>query len=276
LRYRLHLEAVKAMVDAVKQHWPEYLIEGAALGAFLFSACMFPVLLEHPASPIHQAIDDVVLRRALMGLAMGATAISIIYSPWGKRSGAHMNPSVTLAFYTTGRVAGWDAALYIVSQTIGAVLGVALARLLIGEPVEHSAVGYAATRPGMDGIAVAFAAEFAISALLMTAVLVVSNTPLLSRFTGLVAGCMVALYITFEAPLSGMSMNPARTFGSAYGANDWTAWWVYLIAPPVAMVAAAQLYRLRYGAARVFCAKLHHHNSQRCIFRCNYGKLHAE
>jgi aquaporin Z len=42
------------------------------------------------------------------------------------------------------------------------------------------------------------------------------------------------------------------------------------------MVAAAQLYRLRYGTARVFCAKLHHHNSQRCIFRCNYGKLHAE
>jgi aquaporin Z len=267
---------MKAMLNAVKQHWPEYLIEAAALGAFLFSACMFTVLLEHPGSPIHQAIDNVAIRRALMGVAMGATAVSIIHSPWGKRSGAHMNPSVTMAYYSTGRVAGWDAALYIAAQTVGAVAGVDLARLVIGDPVEHSAVSYAATRPGMDGIAVAFAAEFAISALLMIAVLVVSNTPGLSQFTGLVAGCMVALYITFEAPLSGMSMNPARTFGSAYGANDFTAWWVYLVAPPLAMVAAAQVYRFRYGAARVFCAKLHHHNDERCIFRCNYGNLHAE
>src|SRR5207237_5064215 len=82
------------------------------LGAFLFSACFFAVLLEHPASPVRAAIPSALERRALMGLAMGLTAILLIYSPPGKRSGAHLNPSVTLAFLRLGRLPLWDAALY--------------------------------------------------------------------------------------------------------------------------------------------------------------------
>src|SRR5438094_5660031 len=77
---------------ALQQHWPEYLMEAAELGAFMLSACAFTVLLWHPASPVHQAIANPTLRRTLTGVAMGLTAIAIIYSPWGKRSGAHFNP----------------------------------------------------------------------------------------------------------------------------------------------------------------------------------------
>jgi len=82
-----------------KRHWPEYLIEAACLGLFMISAFGFATLLEHPASPVHQALPNSLLRRFLMGLAMGGTAICIIYSPWGKQSGAHINPSTTLTFY---------------------------------------------------------------------------------------------------------------------------------------------------------------------------------
>ena len=93
-------------------HWREYGIEAAALGTFMVSAVFVTVLLEHPASEVHQALPHAFLRRALTGLAMGLTAIGLIYSPPGRRSGLHMNPAVTLTFYRLGKVRRADAALY--------------------------------------------------------------------------------------------------------------------------------------------------------------------
>ena len=81
----------------------------------------------------------------------------------------------------------------------------------------------------------------------------------------------MATPITLEAPLSGMSMNPARTFGSALSAQVWTALWVYFLAPPLGMLLAAELYVRWHGVHRVLCAKLHHHNTRRCIFHCDYA-----
>jgi aquaporin Z len=71
------------MRGALKLHWPEYLMEAAALGLFMVSAGLFGTLLGYPRSPVHLAVPDPLLRRALMGLAMGLTAMAIIYSPWG-------------------------------------------------------------------------------------------------------------------------------------------------------------------------------------------------
>jgi aquaporin Z len=135
--------------------------------------------------------------------------------------------------------------------------------------VAHPDVRYAVTVPGPGGATVAFAAELAISFVLMSMVLLVSNTPRLARYTGLFAGALVATYISFEAPLSGMSMNPARTLGSALPAGNWTALWVYFTAPPAGMLLAAQVYLAARGARAVSCAKLHHQNNKRCIF-CQY------
>ena len=261
------------MSHALAKHWPEYLIEAAALAVFMMSACVFTVLLEHPASPVHQALEDGFSRRAVMGIAMGLTSIGIVYSPWGQRSGGHMNPALTLSFLTLGKIERWDAALYITAQFIGGAAGVLIADMFIGLPLSHSAVNFAVTVPGPAGIAAAFAAEVAISMLLMLAVLLTSNSRRLAPLTPLCAGALVATYITIEAPISGMSMNPARTLGSALSANQWTALWLYFTAPPIGMLAAAVLYRFRFGTHRVFCAKLHHDNDKRCIFRCNYNQL---
>src|SRR5438128_8826882 len=85
--------------SALTRHWPEYLMEGACLGLFMVSACSFTVLLQHPSSALRQALPNDLLRRMLTGLAMGLTAISLIYSPWGRQSGAHLNPSLTLTFF---------------------------------------------------------------------------------------------------------------------------------------------------------------------------------
>ena len=245
-------------------------MEAGGLGLFMVSACGWGTLLEYPGSPVRRAVADPDLRRLLMGLLMGLTAVALIYSPWGKRSGAHLNPSVTLAFLRLGKVAPWDGAFYIAAQFAGGILGVGLAALVLGQTLADPAVNYVVTAPGPRGASVAFAAEAAISFGLMIAVLVASNTERLARLTGVVAGTLVAVYIAVEAPLSGMSMNPARTVGSAVPANVWSALWVYFAAPILGMLLAAEAYRRLRGAQNVICAKLHHHNNARCIFRCGY------
>jgi aquaporin Z len=247
--------------EALRKHWPEYLSEAAALGAFMVSACVFGVWL-------HEVRGEFA-RRVAGGIAMGLTAVTIICSPFGKRSGAHMNPAITLAFWTLGKIAGYDAIFYVAAQILGGLAGVIIGGLIVGPALAQ--VDYVATTPGPQGPWIAFGAEFGISCVMMSAVLRVSNSRRWSRYTPIVAGCLVAMFITFESPVSGMSMNPARTFASAAPAGIWTAFWVYLIAPPLAMLTAAKFY-----CGRVFCAKFHHHNSQRCIFRCNFGALENE
>jgi aquaporin Z len=254
-------------------HAPEYLMEAALLAAFMLSACLFTALIEHPGSFVPVAIPDADLRRALIGVAMGLTAVAIVYSPWGKRSGAHLNPAVTFTFLRLGKIAPADACGYVVAQFLGGVAGVAAAALVLGAPViGHETVNYVVTRPGHAGLVVAFAAEGIISGLLMFAVLTMSNVPRFNRYTGLLAGALVATWIAVEAPLSGMSMNPARTLGSAANALSWEALWIYFTAPPVGMLLAAELYVRRRGLAAVLCCKLHHENSERCIFRCAYPR----
>src|SRR5262245_47914497 len=215
---------------------------------------------------MHQALHSCMLRRLVMGLAMGGTAIAIIYSPWGKQSGAHINPSTTLTFFRLGRISRWDAGFYIMAQFPGGALGVLAAALTLSPSVGHPAVNYVVTAPGRWGKLAAFGAEFVITFLLITVILYVSNNQRLHKLTGLCAGALVAVYITIEAPLSGMSMNPARSFASAIAAMHWADLWIYFTAPLIGMLAAAEIYSRTPGSPSIACAKLHHDNRKRCIF----------
>ena len=249
-------------------NWPEYLIEAAALGTLMASAAAFAALFYHPASPAAALVSNELIRRGFMGLAMGATAVGIIYSPWGQRSGAHMNPAVTLTFFRLGKVARRDLIGYSVAQFAGAIVGLAGAAAALRGIISDPSVNYVTTTPGTSGDAVAFLAEAAISFVLMLTVLTVSNHRRWAPFTGLCAGLLVWTYILVEAPLSGMSMNPARTFGSAVLAGDYLGLWIYFTAPVLGMLLAAELFTRRYGVQRVLCAKLHHPHGAPCIFGC--------
>jgi aquaporin Z len=267
---RPQARAASGASQAIAAHWPEYLMEAAELAVFMISACVFAVVLEHPASPVHRALPSGFVRRAAMGTAMGLTAIAIFYSGWGRQSGAHMNPAITLTFLRLKKIAGWDASFYVVAQFIGGLAGVFAANLTLHDLVAVPAVRYAVTSPGRFGVPAAFVAEVVIAFILLTVVLNVSNNSKLAHFTGLIAGILICAYITLESPISGMSMNPARSFGSAFFARVLESLWIYFVAPPIGFLLAAELYVRRRGLHAVWCAKFHHDQSHRCIFRCGY------
>jgi aquaporin Z len=218
---------------ALRFHWPEFLIEAWALGVFMISASVFSTAWRGLPAP-WQSMG--------IGIAMGATAVALIYSPWGKRSGAHMNPAVTLAFLSLGRISPVNAACYIVCQFIGGTLGVLLAWVFLGSAFSNPPVHFILTQPGPVGVAAAFGAEFLISFVLMLTILLVSNSKRWSPITGILAGLLICLYVSVESPLSGMSMNPARTVASALPAHDAPHLWLYFVAPIAAMWLAARVF----------------------------------
>lgn len=258
------------MITTLRNNWKVYFMEGICLGLFMVSASLFATLLEFPDSQIHHLIPNGFLRLCLMGLAMGITCVLIIYSPMGKLSGAHMNPAITLTFFGLGKVKKWDAVYYVLFQFMGGTLAVYIMDWVLGGPFEMKPINYVVTVPGNPGAIAAFWTETLIAFLMILMVLFTTNHAKLSRYTGYMAGFFVMIYVIITAPISGFSMNPARTLASAIPANTYTALWIYLTAPFVGMFSGAFLYRLL--GAKVVCAKYFHSRSFSCIFNCDYKK----
>ncbi|MBL8766343.1 MAG: aquaporin [Planctomycetes bacterium] len=258
--------AARSAIARWVAHGPEYLIEAWALGTFMLVACVVAVAFGHDASPLRAVLGSGLPSRFAAGLVMGATAVLLITSPWGRRSGAHMNPAVTLAFLRLGRIDAVDAVGYVAAQCVGGIAGVAVARLACSTLLEAPSVRFAATVPGPSGIAAAFCGELVIAFLMMAVVLMSQRAPRTASWTPWLAGSLVCIFITFESPLSGMSMNPARTLASALHADEWTGAWLYAVAPVLGMALAAH----GVGRAASGCAKLMHCPRVRCIF-CGEG-----
>ena len=231
------------MIQALRQNWPNYLIEAWALGMFMVSATFFAGLTGLPAWPVRQAVADPLLRRCLMGLAMGLTAVALIYSGWGRRSGAHMNPAVTLTFFYLKKISRHDAFWYVAAQFAGGISAMLLLKLLFPAFTGAPEVNYVQTQPGMAGAGAAFAGELLISFGLLLTVLYSSNFERTAPYTGVFAGSLLMLYIIIEDPLSGMSMNPARSMASAVAAGNFRHLWIFMTAPVAGMMAAAIIWK---------------------------------
>jgi aquaporin Z len=260
---------------ALRRHWPEYAIEGWALGMFMVSASVATVLLYDPRSPAFHLIDNEFWKRALMALAMAGTAVAIIYSRWGKRSGAHMNPAFTLSFWVMGKINAVDAIYYAVFQFAGGVAGSLLSYVLTAGLLADPQANWAATVPGPDGVPAALLSELIIAFILMFVVAVMLNSRF-DQLTGLAAGCLIFLYVLYEAPYSGFGMNPARSFASALPSGTWTAFWIYLVAPPLGMLAAVFVHNYLLGMPNEFTQpKLNPNHVTRCI-HCGFEPPAAE
>jgi aquaporin Z len=266
----------KSPLSALKRNWPLYVYEAIELALFMVSACAFTIFLFDPLSPAFRLFPSVVVRRALMAIAMGITAVLIIHSPMGKRSGAHFNPVITLTYLRIGKIGLCDAAFYVLFQFLGGVFGVSVASAIFGNSLSKPGIDYVVTVPGQYGIAAAFFAELFMATVLMTVILLLSNRVSLANYVSYSVGVLIAIYVFFFASVSGFSINPARTTGSALFAGIWTAGWLYFVAPSLGMFGAAEVYTRFNGDDCVLCAKLHPDPALPCPFDCHFpGHYHT-
>src|SRR5262249_25794396 len=139
----------------IRSHWPEYASEALCLALFMVSAVAFATLLPHPLSPRAAWMPGAVRGRVPMGIAMGSPLVAIVYSPLGRRSGAHMNPALTLTYLRLDKIAPLDAAAYVFAQFAGGAAGIVAATALLGGLPADPAVNFVATVPRPAGPAVA-------------------------------------------------------------------------------------------------------------------------
>jgi len=231
------------MINALTQHWQDYLLEAAGLIFFMLAAGALGTLFLYPGSVVAQAVPSQLGKHAGLGLCMGLVTFLIV-SVIGGRSGAHINPAVTWSFWRAGKIHTWDALFYTVAQFAGACLAPIVLVAAIGTPFAHDEVRYGMSLPGPGGEAVAFAAEFGIAFVLMLVLLVTVNSRRLAKHAPAIIAALIALYITFESPLSGMSLNPARSFGSALIGGHWEGLWLYFVAPVAGMFLAVEVHKL--------------------------------
>ena len=254
-------------LDAIREHWKEYLMEASEL------AVGFGSLFFYVHSPVMRAAPSVFARKAFMGVAMGITTILLVRSPFGKRSGGHLNPALTLTYFWLGKVRGWDTAFYIIGQFGGGLMGVLIEAWMLGRILSHPSVNYVVTVPGAHKMTVAFAAETFMAFVLMIIILKSSNSPQLAPYTSSIVGTLMACYIILFTSVSGFSVNPARTFSSGAVAGIWTGLWIYFMAPLLGMITAAGTYCHKYGVHQIYCAKIDHDTDQPCPFLCRVAEL---
>ncbi len=234
------------LLRALRQHWPHYLAEAAGIMSFLTVSSLASVVFHHPDSALARALGPTAwVQRIGVGAALGLLITGMSSTPWGRRSGAHFNPAVTLGFWQLGYIGTADATWYALAQFAGALLaGAGLFGLLepwFGHPSIHDNTTLPIAVP--HGWALALGAEILISAALMLVLLWALHSPQRKPWAGALAGLTLAVFVVVEAPLSGMSLNPARTLGTAAAAGTGQELWLYFLGPLGGMWGTAALYQ---------------------------------
>jgi aquaporin Z len=208
----------------------------------MVSACFFSAMLFSEKSSWYDAIPSLAIRNILMGIAMGITALFIFYSPLTAPSGSQINPAVTITFLRLNKMCRYDAMFFVIFQILGGTFAVYLMRWVMGNILIDAPVNSAVTAPGKFGVGSALITELIVSFITMTMVLFTSSNDNLKKYTRIIAGCLVCTWVIVAGPISGFGMNPARSFASALPANIWTVFWIYLFAPFIGMLLAAEFY----------------------------------
>lgn len=177
-----------------------------------------------------------------IALVFGLVIMAMVYAT-GHLSGAHINPAVTLAFTLTRHFPAREAAAYVAGQLAGATLAALL--LLAIWPDQPAELG--ATVPSV-GSASAFVYELVLTAFLMFVIMAVAtDTRAVGAAAAIAIGGTIGLDALFGGPVTGASMNPARSFGPALASGEWSEFWVYLAGPVVGAAVGALAYQLVRG-----------------------------
>ncbi len=247
-------------------HWPEYGVELVGTAWNVFAGLSAVVFNNAPGMPGLRLIPDASLRLWVTGLIFAGSGSLYTISPWGRLSGSHLNPSVTLGFCAQGKVRWHDGLGYVAAQLIGGVLGAALLALVWGP--HAAAVGSGVTLPGPGyRVADAFGAAFLMTFAYVLGIFFFVSRHALLRWTPLMNWIVVSGLVWVGSGISGTSLNPARSFGPALIAGNWHAQWVYAVAPPLGALGAAAFFRAAGRGRGVLTAKLFHSALYRSVFK---------
>lgn len=219
-------------------HLVEWACEAAGTALLLLGGFSAIELDFAPGSPVAAVLPSHSLRLLLTGILFAGSGALVTVSPLGRRSGAHLNPAVTVAFWRRRMVHPHDLAGYVLGQTAGAFAATALIRWWWGAPDARIDV----TAPGRGlGAAGAAGVEAAMTAVMVTAILVMVSSKRTAPWTPLLLWVVIAVLVWQGAPYTGTSLNPARSLAPAVLTGRLSDLWVYLVGPPLGAVGAAAL-----------------------------------
>jgi aquaporin Z len=224
----------------LKSDWKLFAVEAIGTGLLLFFGISIVILNWGEGSVVAKLIPSKPARRLLTGFLFGTVGCLVTISPVGKFSGAHINPAVTLAFWLRGKIKTVTMLGYILSQLIGAVIGT-IPMLIWGKQGES--IQYGITLPGSAGLTAAFIGEIIVTACLIIYLYLFIGTKRLRNYTPYGIPFLFAFLTWAEAALSGCSTNPARSFGPALIAGNFTDHWIYWIAPVIGVIIVTLFFK---------------------------------
>ena len=237
--------------------WQVFVSELVGTALLVLVGLSLVILMFGEGSPIRGVLPSEGWRRLTTGFLFGTTGALIALSPVGMRSGAHINPVVTLAFRLMGKLDLRTTLTYVCAQLLGAILG-ALPLLAWG-PMGHS-VAFGATLPG-EGYAIetVLLGEAITTFAMVAGLCVFLGFRRIRPFTPALFPFLYAVMVYVEAPISGTSTNPARSLGPAIVSGQWDGWWIYWVGPLIGSIAACLVCSLL--AKRITVAKLYYFDS---------------
>lgn len=252
------------MTAEVKTPWLVLRAELVGTAVLVLVGLSLVIVMFGEGSPIPGLIPSEGWRRLITGFLFGTTGASIALSPIGARSGAHINPIVTLAFRLMGKLDLRTCLAYIVAQLAGAILG---CLPLLAWGAMGRSVMFGATVPGAGyGTGAVLLGEVVTTFAMVTLLCVFLAFHRIRPFTPAIFPILYAVMVFLESPISGTSTNPARSLGPAVISGHWEAWWIYWVGPVIGSVAACAVCSAL--AKRISVAKLYHFDSdQDRLFR---------
>ncbi|XP_043693986.1 probable aquaporin NIP5-1 [Telopea speciosissima] len=214
----------------------KYVLSAKKVGAEFVGT--FILIFSAPAGPIvNQKYNGV---ETLIGnAACSALAVMIVILSIGHISGAHLNPSVTMAFATFCKFPWVQVPAYVIAQVLASICA-----SFVLKGTFHPFMSGGVTIPSVNTTQ-AFALEFIITFILMFVIFAVATDPrAVGQLAGIAIGGAVMLNILVAGPLTGASMNPIRTLGPAIAAHQYDSIWIYLLAPTLGALAGAGVYNI--------------------------------
>jgi aquaporin Z len=248
-------------------HWAEYIAEVIGTALVVFVGLSTAVFNFGEGLPMEQLIPDRGIRLLLTGVVFAGSGSLVAISPLGKLSGAHINPAVSLAFWIQGKMSQLDFIGYIVGQFLGGTIGAFLLEAVWGKYA--ASVNNGMTLPGTDySLLFVFSAEIYMTFLLVLSISVFLSSHRLMQWTPLMTWLLMTIMVWLGSPISGTSVNPARSFGPALVTWFWQDQWIYCLAPILGSLMAVGVFRqLSRGRRSILTGKLFHVPNYRCIFK---------